>query len=168
VSWELTYVERRKNLEEAKKRSYVYPDQILIHTENHAYPEEEESKETLSDGSLITIRPIKPTDEPLLQDFFYSHSDETVYLRYFRQVRTMPHITAQTMVNLDYQERMAFVATLGEIGLEKIMAWADMRRRKSTKDSWRSPTRCMKSIRAGVSAPCFSCTLKTTPNARVL
>jgi GNAT superfamily N-acetyltransferase len=70
---------------------------------------------------LITIRPIKPTDEPLLQDFFYSHSDETVYLRYFRQMRAMPHITAQTMVNLDYQERMAFVATLGEIGLEKII-----------------------------------------------
>ena len=33
----------------------------------------------------------------------------------------MPHITAQAMVNLDYQERMAFVATLGEIGIEKII-----------------------------------------------
>jgi len=112
---------RRELLEEAKKRSYVYPDQILIHAENQAYPEEEETKETLSGGSLITIRPIKPTDEPLLQDFFYSHSDETVYLRYFRQVRAMPHVRAQAMVNLDYQERMAFVATLGDIGLERII-----------------------------------------------
>lgn len=112
---------RRELLEEAKKRSYVYPDQVLIHAEHQAYPEEEEAKATLSDGSLITIRPIKPTDEPLLQDFFYSHSDETVYLRYFRQVRAMPHVTAQAMVNVDYQERMAFVATLGEIGLERII-----------------------------------------------
>ena len=33
----------------------------------------------------------------------------------------MPHVTAQAMVNLDYQERMAFVATLGDIGLERII-----------------------------------------------
>jgi len=112
---------RKPLLEEAKRRSYVYPDQVLIHTENHAYPEEEECKEVLADGSVVTIRPIKPTDEPLLQDFFYSHSDETVYRRYFRQVRAMPHITAQAMVNLDYQDRMAFVATLGDIGLERII-----------------------------------------------
>jgi len=113
---------RKELLEEAKKRAYVYPDQILIHTENHAYPEEEEGSVVLSNGTVVTIRPIKPTDEPLLQDFFYSHSDETVYRRYFRPVRSMPHARAQTMVNLDYKDRMAFVATVGDIGLERIIA----------------------------------------------
>jgi GNAT superfamily N-acetyltransferase len=113
---------RKELLEEAKKRAYVYPDQILIHTENHAYPEEEEGRVVLSNGTVVTIRPIKPTDEPLLQDFFYSHSDETVYRRYFRPVRSMPHARAQTMVNLDYKDRMAFVATVGDIGLERIIA----------------------------------------------
>jgi acyl-CoA hydrolase/GNAT superfamily N-acetyltransferase len=112
---------RKELLEEAKRRAYVYPDQIFIHTENHAYPGEEESKETLSDNTVVTIRPIKPTDELLLQDFFYSHSDETIYRRYFRSVRAMPHATAQTLVNVDYHDRMAFVATLGEIGLERII-----------------------------------------------
>lgn len=108
-------------LEEAKRRCYVYPDQIFIHTESHAYPEDEETTATLSNGMAVTIRPIKPTDEVQLQDFFYSHSDETIYLRYFRPVRSMPHTTAQTMVNVDYRTRMAFVATLGEIGLERII-----------------------------------------------
>jgi acyl-CoA hydrolase/GNAT superfamily N-acetyltransferase len=112
---------RKGLLEEAKRRSYVYPDQVFIHTENHAYPAQEEARETLADGTEVMIRPIKPTDEPLLQDFFYSHSDETVYLRYFRPVRSLPHSTAQAMVNVDYQDRMAFVATLGEIGLERII-----------------------------------------------
>ena len=74
------------------------------------------------DGTCVTIRPIKPTDEPLLQDFFYSHSDETVYRRYFRPLQSMHHARAQTMVNLDYHDRMAFVATVGEIGLEHIIA----------------------------------------------
>jgi acyl-CoA hydrolase len=112
---------RKALLEEAKRQSYVYPDQVFIHTENHAYPDEEEARETLADGTEVMIRPIKPTDEPLVQDFFYSHSDETVYLRYFRPVRSLPHSTAQAMVNVDYQDRMAFVATLGEIGLERII-----------------------------------------------
>lgn len=115
---------RKGLLEEAKRRAYVYPDQIFIHTENHAYPEAEEAQEILSDKTVVTIRPIKPTDEPLLQDFFYSHSDETVYRRYFRAVRAMPHTTAQTLVNVDYRDRMAFVATLGEIGLERIIGVA--------------------------------------------
>jgi acyl-CoA hydrolase/GNAT superfamily N-acetyltransferase len=113
---------RKELLEEAKKRAYIYPDQILLQTENHAYPEEEEDTVTLSNGTAVTIRPIKPTDEPLLQDFFYSHSDETVYRRYFRPLRSMPHARAQTMVNLDYRDRMAYVAAVGDIGMERIIA----------------------------------------------
>jgi acyl-CoA hydrolase/GNAT superfamily N-acetyltransferase len=113
---------RKDLLEQAKRRAYVYPDQIIIHTENHAYPDEEEATATLSNGTTVTIRPIKPTDEVQLQDFFYSHSEETIYLRYFRTVRSMPHATAQTMVNVDYRNHMAFVATIGEIGLERIIA----------------------------------------------
>jgi acyl-CoA hydrolase/L-amino acid N-acyltransferase YncA len=113
---------RKGLLEDAKRRSYVYPDQILIHAENHAYPDHAEEKVKLADTTCVTIRAIKPTDEPLLQDFFYSHSDETVYRRYFRPMQSMAHARAQTMVNLDYHDRMAFVATVGEIGLERIIA----------------------------------------------
>jgi acyl-CoA hydrolase/GNAT superfamily N-acetyltransferase len=113
---------RKELLDEAKRRSYIYPDQILVQTENHAYPDEEQEKVRLADGTCVTIRPIKPTDEPLLQEFFYSHSDETIYRRYFRPVQSMPHARAQTMVNLDYHDRMAFVTTVGEIGLERIIA----------------------------------------------
>lgn len=112
---------RKELLEEAKQRAYVYQDQILIHTETHSYPEREEFTATLSDGRVVQVRPIKPSDEPLLQDFFYSHSEETVYRRYFRAVKAMPHATAQTLVNVDYENRMAYVATLGEIGHERIV-----------------------------------------------
>jgi acyl-CoA hydrolase/GNAT superfamily N-acetyltransferase len=114
---------RKELLEEAKRRSYVYQDQILVEAETFDYPEEE-TREVLKDGTMVTIRPIKPTDEPLLQDFFYSHSDDTIYRRYFRAVRAMPHATAQTLVNLDYKSRMAFVATVGETGLERIIGVA--------------------------------------------
>jgi len=112
---------RRELLEEAKKRAYVYADQILIDAATRAYPEKDEYRVTTNDGALVRIRPIKPTDEPLLQNFFYSHSEETIYRRYFRAVKAMSHATAQTLVNVDYHKRMAFVATLGPLGLERII-----------------------------------------------
>lgn len=124
---------RKELLEEAKRRSYVYKDQILVEAETFDYPQEE-TRELLKDNTLVTIRPIKPTDEPLLQDFFYSHSDDTIYRRYFRAVRAMPHATAQTLVNLDYRTRMAFVATVGEIGLEKIIGVARYAQEKEQPD----------------------------------
>lgn len=112
---------RRELLEEAKRNAYVVPDQFFIHTEGHAYPEDEERMELLADGTRVRIRPIKPTDEPLLQDFFYSHSDETIYRRYFSPIKAMPRAKAQRLANVDYDGSMAFVAATGDIGLERII-----------------------------------------------
>jgi acyl-CoA hydrolase/L-amino acid N-acyltransferase YncA len=112
---------RKELLEEAKKRAYVYRDQLFLHTEGHAYPEEEEIEQVLSDGLTVTIRPIKPTDEPLLQDLFYSHSDENIYRRYFSPVKAMPRAKAQKLANVDYRQNMALVVAIGEIGLERII-----------------------------------------------
>jgi RimJ/RimL family protein N-acetyltransferase len=112
---------RAKLLEEAKERSYVYPDQVLLHADHDLYPAEAEADETLKNGSHVLIRPIRPTDEVMVQQFFYSHSDETIFNRYFRPVRALPHVTAQGLVNLDYDRDMALVATTGPLGREKIV-----------------------------------------------
>lgn len=105
----------------AKEHSYVYPDQILLHAEQNLYPEEVEAISLMRDGTSVNIRPVKPTDEVALQEFFYSHSEETVYNRYFRPVRALPHATAQGLVNIDYEHDMAILATTGAIGKEKIV-----------------------------------------------
>ncbi len=113
---------RPQLLEQAKSGGMVYPDQIMVMPSGQTpYPEEADSTASLKGGLEVTIRPIKPTDEVLLQSFFYSHSDETIYNRYFRPVHAMPHSTAQDMVNLDYDQRMALVATTGPIGREEIV-----------------------------------------------
>lgn len=112
---------RQELLDKAKEKAYVYPDQILLHAEQDLYPQWAEREESLKDGLPIHVRPIKPTDEVAMQEFFYSQSDETIYNRYFRPVRALPHVTAQGLVNLDYTQRMALVATTGPIGQEKII-----------------------------------------------
>ncbi len=112
---------RAELLQKAKENSYVYQDQIMVQAEVDLYPEWAEVAATLKDGTRIKIRPIRPTDEVSLQEFFYSHSEETVYNRYFRPVRAMPHTTAQGLVNLDYDRNMALVAVTGPIGRERII-----------------------------------------------
>ncbi len=115
---------RAELLERAKARGYVYPDQIIVESDRDRYPHWAEAEERLASGRKVLIRPIKPTDETALQDYFYSHSEETIYKRYFRPVRALPHDTAQTMVNVDYVNTMALVATTGQIGREKIVGVA--------------------------------------------
>jgi len=115
---------RRELLEQAKAKGKVYPDQIYLDIEQERYPYWVEREVELGSGLKVNLRPIKPTDEVLLQDFFYSHSEETIYKRYFRPLRALPHDTAQDMVNLDYRNRMAVVATAGEIGREWLVGVA--------------------------------------------
>lgn len=112
---------RDELLAQAKQHSYVYPDQILLHADQDLYPHWAEAEDAMRDGSPLLIRPIQPTDEVILQQFFYSHSEETVYKRYFRPMRALPHVTAQGLVNPDYDKDMSLVATTGPIGREKIV-----------------------------------------------
>jgi acyl-CoA hydrolase len=112
---------RAELLKQAKADAYLYPDQVLHISEVDLYPEWAEAEVRLKDGTKVHIRPVKPTDEVLMQDLFYSHSDETIFNRYFRPVRALPHTMAQDLVNLDYTNQMALVATTGSMGHEKIV-----------------------------------------------
>ena len=108
-------------LEQAKADAYIYPDQVLHIAEVDLYPEWAEAEVRLKGGRKVHIRPVKPTDEVLMQELFYSHSDETIFNRYFRPVRALPHAMAQDLVNLDYTNQMCLVATTGSLGREKIV-----------------------------------------------
>jgi acyl-CoA hydrolase/RimJ/RimL family protein N-acetyltransferase len=115
---------RQRLLNKAKERAYVYPDQILLDAEGDLYPAWAEAEVILRGGVPAQVRPIRPTDEIALQEMFYSHSEETIYNRYFRPVRALPHATAQGLVNVDYTTNVALVVTTGPIGREKIVGIA--------------------------------------------
>ena len=42
-------------------------------------------------GTDYVLRRLRPDDEKRLQDFFYSHSQETIQLRYGYMISTMTH-----------------------------------------------------------------------------
>ena len=69
-------------LREAKKHHLVFQDQAIVPGEKGEYPRELETMRTTKGGVKIKLRPVKIDDEPLLKDFFYSLSDQTIYKRF--------------------------------------------------------------------------------------
>ncbi|RKZ05799.1 4-hydroxybutyrate CoA-transferase, partial [bacterium] len=105
----------------AKERHLVHMDQMPLTIAGKFYPEKYEH--TVSFGDIdVFFRPVKPTDEELEREFFYSLSDESVYYRFFNIVKAMPHEKIQPLVNIDYREEMAIVGLIGEPGDEEMIA----------------------------------------------
>ncbi len=54
----------------------------------------------LPDGEYL-LRTLNPNDSHRLQDFFYSHSEETIYQRYGHPVKVMSDADAHKLVSVD-------------------------------------------------------------------
>lgn len=114
---------RSELLHAAKRRRIVYANQILP-APMRAYPAEYELTTTLNDGTPVFLRPIRPDDEALIKDMFYSFSEQTIYYRFHHTVKAMPHEKLQIFCNVDYESEMAIVAVVGEGEKEQIIAVA--------------------------------------------
>lgn len=99
-------------IEEAKELSLIYRDQAFIPGERGEYPEALEAHKTTNKGLGILLRPVKITDEPLLKDFFYSLSDQSIYRRFFSIRTDMPHEYLQEFVVVDYTQKMIIVVVV--------------------------------------------------------
>jgi acetyltransferase len=77
------------------------------------YPLRYEKQIALDDGSHITVRPIRPEDEPWLVNFHHTLSERSVYMRYFHWMKLeqrVAHERLTRMCFLDYDRQMALVA----------------------------------------------------------
>ncbi len=108
-------------LHAAKRRRIVYANQIMPPA-RHPYPAHLEMTTTLKDGTEAWVRPIRPEDEPMMKDMFYSFSEQTVYLRYHGALKSMPHNKLQVFCNVDYDTEMALIAVVGGPGEEEVVA----------------------------------------------
>ncbi len=59
------------------------------------------------DGKKVYFRILRPSDERVIQDFFYSHNPDTIYQRYLAHVEAMPRAVAHARVAVDYNKDMA-------------------------------------------------------------
>ena len=90
-------------------------NEVLPRPAIRPYPLQYISSWTLKDGAKITIRPIRPEDEPAMVKFHGLLSDETVYLRYFHMAKLDTRVAHDRLVRkcfIDYDREMALVAEL--------------------------------------------------------
>jgi len=116
---------REELLEQAKKWNYIFSDQILpksIEGRISIYPEKYETFYQLKNGIRIRIRPVKPTDERMLQELYYSLDEKDRYLRFFAPVTEFRHKKVQYAVNIDYTTEMVLVGEYSEDSNKRIIA----------------------------------------------
>jgi acyl-CoA hydrolase/GNAT superfamily N-acetyltransferase len=111
-------------IEEARGLNLIYKDQKFIPGKEGEYPEQFETYRTTKSGLEILLRPVKISDEPLLKDFFYRLSDQSVYRRFISLKKSLPHRELQDLVILDYTKGMSIVATLQQGGRETVLGLA--------------------------------------------
>ena len=77
------------------------------------YPSQYIKPWTLGNGLEVTIRPIRPEDEPLIVDFHQTLSEESIYFRYFHLIKLQARVTHERLTRIcfiDYEREMALVA----------------------------------------------------------
>ena len=111
---------RDELLREARERRLVHPNQIALPPGLQPYPKKYETTGKFR-GTSIGFRPIQPTDEGLLKELFYSHSEQTILHRYFTLLRRLPHEQVQKLVTLDYHNDMALVGLVPCEGRQKMV-----------------------------------------------
>jgi len=90
------------------------------------YPTQYIFRTTLKDGTLATLRPICPEDEPLVADFHKTLSEETVHYRYFALLKLEHRIAHSRLMRIcfnDYDCEIALVAErkTAEMGERQIL-----------------------------------------------
>ena len=80
------------------------------------YPKHLESEETLRDGTRLRLRPVRPEDEPVLQDLASHMNPEDLRLRFFTPIKTLSHTLAARLSQIDYDREMALLARLADSG----------------------------------------------------
>jgi acetyltransferase len=85
------------------------------------YPERFIKPATLSDGTAISLRPIKPEDEPLWLEMLASCSKQSIYSRFRYDFYFDSHEVATQFCFIDYDREMAIVAEVEVNGRKRLI-----------------------------------------------
>ncbi len=80
------------------------------------YPKQLERQRMLSDGTRVTIRPIRAEDSAMEQEFVRHLSSDSRYFRFMASLRELPLDKLKAFTEIDYDRHMAFVATIMDEG----------------------------------------------------
>ncbi len=96
------------------KEAVGRPQKPYGHLALRPYPEEFVRPARMKDGTAITLRPIKPEDEPMWLALLGSCSKESIYSRFRYFFFWQSHEVASRYCYIDYDRELAIVAEAGE------------------------------------------------------
>ncbi len=95
------------------------------------YPIHLVSEWKMKDGQTVTIRPIRPEDEPAMIKFHTNLSERSVYLRFFQPLKLTQRTSHERLTRacfIDYDREMALIAEREVDGERQILAVGRMSR----------------------------------------
>jgi acetyltransferase len=85
------------------------------------YPVHYTTELVLKDGTLALIRPIRPEDEPLIDELFKSFSEATISMRFFQRIIELRHEQLVKYCQIDYDREIAFVSVITKDDRDRIV-----------------------------------------------
>jgi len=110
---------RSELLSQAKAKKYVFQDQF----EPRLFTRGRQETVTLPRGEVVLIRPLRVTDERVLQDLFYRLSDDSTYERFLSHKRCHPRGEVAKLTDFCDAENAALIATRN-VESEELLAMA--------------------------------------------
>jgi len=97
------------------------------HMAIHPYPAHLVTHWQLPSGNDVLIRPIRPEDAELTQNFVCNLSEESKYFRFMDAVRELSPTMLARLTQIDYAREMALLALTEIDGAKWSWAWRAMR-----------------------------------------
>lgn len=89
------------------------------HLPIHPYPASFQREVVLENGHFIKVRPIRPEDADIVQQFVRGLSEETLYFRFMRVLKELTPEMLVRFTQIDYDREMAFIALYAPDGGEE-------------------------------------------------
>ncbi len=102
------------------------------------YPSRYIAPFTMKDGTQVTIRPIRPEDEPAIVEFHKGISESSVYLRYFSVMPFDVRVAHERLARIcfiDYAREMALVAERNIEGKRDIIGVGRLNQIRATREA---------------------------------
>ncbi|MFP3999453.1 MAG: GNAT family N-acetyltransferase [Desulfobacterales bacterium] len=97
-------------IDEAKKRHYIFGDQIPPSEQDLMFLESYKSHMELEDGKTVEFRPLLPSDEFATRNFYYSLQESTVFYRFFYRRKVFSREMLQKQwASVDYHQNMTVI-----------------------------------------------------------
>jgi acyl-CoA hydrolase/GNAT superfamily N-acetyltransferase len=114
---------REQLIDVAKRRHYIFADQLPPSTQDLLFLENYKSTLKLKNGKTVEFRPLLSSDEFAYRNFFYSLQEKTIYMRFFYRMRSFSHEVVQKhWASVDYHKNMSIIGLVPIEGHKEIIA----------------------------------------------